>query len=77
MRLLTFETKDKVGQHVAEHVVQRINEFNPTKERPFVIGASPAVSRGAERAGPAALPSASPLPQGCRRARRRSRPTRT
>ncbi|KAK7242360.1 glucosamine-6-phosphate deaminase [Aureococcus anophagefferens] len=38
MRLLTFENKDKVGMHVAEHVVRRINEFQPTKERPFVIG---------------------------------------
>jgi glucosamine-6-phosphate deaminase len=39
MRLLTFDSKDKVGQFVAEHVVRRIAAFAPTADRPFVLGA--------------------------------------
>lgn len=31
-------TEKKVGDWAAVHVAKRINEFKPTKERPFVLG---------------------------------------
>ena len=39
MRLIIQENKDDVGEWVATYVMNRINEFAPTAERPFVIGA--------------------------------------
>jgi len=38
MRLIVQEKPEDVGRWVATYVVNRINSFNPTKERPFVIG---------------------------------------
>ncbi|KAK6350885.1 Glucosamine-6-phosphate isomerase (Glucosamine-6-phosphate deaminase) (GNPDA) (GlcN6P deaminase) [Orbilia javanica] len=38
MRLIIRETKNQTSQWVAEYIVHRINEFRPTKERPFVLG---------------------------------------
>lgn len=38
MRLFIFEDPDGVGQWVAEYVMNRINEFAPTAEKPFVLG---------------------------------------
>jgi glucosamine-6-phosphate deaminase len=38
MRLIIQENKDDVGEWVATYVMNRINEFAPTAERPFVIG---------------------------------------
>ncbi len=38
MRLIIQPDYDKMSQWAAEHVIKRINEFQPTKERPFVLG---------------------------------------
>lgn len=38
MRLIIQPDYDKMSQWAAEHVIRRINEFKPTKERPFVLG---------------------------------------
>ncbi|KAF3172218.1 hypothetical protein TWF225_008629 [Orbilia oligospora] len=38
MRLIIRETKNQTSQWVAEYIVHRINEFRPTKDRPFVLG---------------------------------------
>lgn len=38
MRLIPLNTPAEVGKWAARHIVQRINAFNPTAERPFVLG---------------------------------------
>ncbi|KAJ3065113.1 Glucosamine-6-phosphate isomerase 2, partial [Rhizoclosmatium hyalinum] len=38
MRLIIKDKYDDVCQYTAEYVLARINEFNPTAERPFVLG---------------------------------------
>ncbi|KAI9337555.1 glucosamine-6-phosphate isomerase 1 [Obelidium mucronatum] len=38
MRLIIKDKYQDVCQYTAEYVVARINEFNPTAERPFVLG---------------------------------------
>lgn len=38
MRLIIQPTYDEVSEWVANYVVQRINDFAPTAERPFVLG---------------------------------------
>lgn len=38
MRLIPLKDTAQVGNWVARHIVQRINAFNPTAERPFVLG---------------------------------------
>lgn len=38
MRLLIHRNKDEVGFWTAQYIKKRINDFNPTKERPFVLG---------------------------------------
>ena len=38
MRLYIFDDKEHVGDWTASYVAKRINEFDPTPERPFVLG---------------------------------------
>ena len=38
MRVIIQPNYDKVSQWAANHIVKRINEFNPTEEKPFVLG---------------------------------------
>lgn len=38
MRLIPLNTPTEVGKWAARHIVQRINAFNPTADRPFVLG---------------------------------------
>ncbi|WP_067582323.1 glucosamine-6-phosphate deaminase [Endozoicomonas ascidiicola] len=38
MRFIPLKNKPSVGQWAARYIVQRINAFNPTAERPFVLG---------------------------------------
>ena len=38
MRVIIEPSYEKVSQWAANHIVKRINEFNPTEERPFVLG---------------------------------------
>ncbi|KAI8871043.1 glucosamine-6-phosphate isomerase [Ramicandelaber brevisporus] len=38
MRLIIREDADRVARYVANYIKLRIHEFNPTTERPFVIG---------------------------------------
>ncbi|MBF1994479.1 glucosamine-6-phosphate deaminase [Serratia symbiotica] len=38
MRLIPLKDNAQVGNWAARHIVQRINAFNPTAERPFVLG---------------------------------------
>lgn len=38
MRLIPLNTPTEVGKWAARHIVQRINAFNPTAERQFVLG---------------------------------------
>ncbi|MDX7988938.1 glucosamine-6-phosphate deaminase [Xenorhabdus sp. 12] len=38
MRLIPLTTASDVGRWSAHYIVSRINEFNPTAERPFVLG---------------------------------------
>ncbi|KAK6361872.1 hypothetical protein TWF730_005584 [Orbilia blumenaviensis] len=38
MRLIIRDTKTQTSQWVAEYIIKRINEFQPTKDRPFVLG---------------------------------------
>ena len=38
MRLVIKENYDFLCQYVAEYVIDRINKFNPTPEKPFVLG---------------------------------------
>lgn len=38
MRLIPLTRPEQVGQWAAHHIVKRINAFQPTAERPFVLG---------------------------------------
>ncbi|TCP94713.1 glucosamine-6-phosphate deaminase [Cricetibacter osteomyelitidis] len=38
MRLIPLQNADQVSKWAARHIVDRINHFNPTAERPFVLG---------------------------------------
>ena len=38
MRLIIEESYGKMSQWAASYIVKRINEFNPTPEKPFVLG---------------------------------------
>lgn len=38
MRLIPLKTSSQVSKWAARHIVDRINAFNPTEERPFVLG---------------------------------------
>ena len=38
MRVIIQPNYEKVSQWAANHIVKRINEFNPTEDRPFVLG---------------------------------------
>jgi glucosamine-6-phosphate deaminase len=38
MRIYIADNSDKVADYVASYTIQRINDFGPTKERPFVLG---------------------------------------
>lgn len=38
MRLIPLQTEQQVGAFAAQYIVEKINAFNPTAERPFVLG---------------------------------------
>lgn len=38
MRLIPLTTAEQVGKWAARHIVNRINAFKPTADRPFVLG---------------------------------------
>ena len=38
MRVIIEPNYDKMSQWAANHIVKRINEFNPTEDKPFVLG---------------------------------------
>ena len=38
MRLIPLQTDEQVAKWSARHIVDRINQFKPTEERPFVLG---------------------------------------
>jgi glucosamine-6-phosphate deaminase len=38
MRIVIVDNADKVADAVAGYIVKRINDFSPSKERPFVLG---------------------------------------
>lgn len=38
MRLIPLQTDEQVSRWAARHIVDRINHFKPTAERPFVLG---------------------------------------
>lgn len=38
MRLVIKENYDLLCEYVANYVIDRINKFNPTPEKPFVLG---------------------------------------
>ena len=38
MRVIIEPDYQKMSQWAAEHVIERINAFQPTKEKPFVLG---------------------------------------
>ena len=38
MRVIIESDYQKMSQWAAEHVIERINAFQPTKEKPFVLG---------------------------------------
>ncbi|KAF8629866.1 hypothetical protein AX15_003225 [Amanita polypyramis BW_CC] len=38
MRLIIREDPNAVGEYIANYICKRINDFNPTRERPFVLG---------------------------------------
>lgn len=38
MKLIIHKTYDKISNWVAEYIAQKINTFNPTAEKPFVLG---------------------------------------
>ncbi|UNB80888.1 6-phosphogluconolactonase [Klebsiella pneumoniae] len=40
MRLIPLVTAEQVGKWAARHIVNRINAFKPTADRPFVLGLS-------------------------------------
>ncbi len=40
MRLIPPVTAEQVGKWAARHIVNRINAFKPTADRPFVLGSA-------------------------------------
>ena len=38
MRVIIEPNYEKMSQWAANHITKRINEFNPTEEKPFVLG---------------------------------------
>ena len=38
MELVIYKTYDEISRWTAQHIVSRINDFNPSKSRPFVLG---------------------------------------
>ena len=38
MRVYIYENKAEVAEYAAHYIVSRINAFNPTADRPFVMG---------------------------------------
>ena len=38
MRFIPLQTEQQVSRWAAQHIVNRINDFQPTAERPFVLG---------------------------------------
>ncbi|KAF8635224.1 hypothetical protein AX17_003999 [Amanita inopinata Kibby_2008] len=38
MRLIIRENPSAVGEYIANYICKRINDFNPTPERPFILG---------------------------------------
>ena len=38
MRLYIYEDKEQVGKWAAEYICNRIKEFEPTADKPFVLG---------------------------------------
>ncbi|MDP8079818.1 glucosamine-6-phosphate deaminase [Phocoenobacter skyensis] len=38
MRLIPLETAENVSEWTAKYIVNRINQFNPTADKPFVLG---------------------------------------
>ena len=38
MRVIIEQDYDRMSQWAAEHVIERINAFKPTAEKPFVLG---------------------------------------
>lgn len=38
MRLIPLKHKDQVGKWAAKYIIDKINAFNPTEDRPFVLG---------------------------------------
>ncbi|WP_018652198.1 glucosamine-6-phosphate deaminase [Actinobacillus capsulatus] len=38
MRLIPLQTSEQVSRWAASHIVERINQFQPTADRPFVLG---------------------------------------
>ncbi|MDP8170714.1 glucosamine-6-phosphate deaminase [Pasteurella skyensis] len=38
MRLIPLETAENVSEWTAKYIVDRINQFNPTADKPFVLG---------------------------------------
>lgn len=38
MRLIIRDDSAAVGKHVGDYIAKRINDFNPTAEKPFVLG---------------------------------------
>lgn len=38
MRVIIEPNYERMSQWAAEHIIRRINEFNPTSEKPFVLG---------------------------------------
>ena len=38
MRVIIKNNYDEMSQWAAQHIVERINAFNPTAEKPFILG---------------------------------------
>ena len=41
MKIIIRDTPDTVADYVANYVKQRILDYKPTSERPFVLGTTP------------------------------------
>lgn len=38
VQLIAYQSKDQGAAFVAEHIAEKINEFQPTESKPFVLG---------------------------------------
>lgn len=66
MRLYIYDDATAVGEWTANYVCDRINQFAPTADRPFVLG----LPTGASRVGTGSSPSPRhPFPPNTRHAR--------